>query len=235
MNRVFVKSLPVVSVTPEAAEALRGLASATTLPATDRVALADLGLVDDDGQLSSAGRRLRDDLRSAALLLLFAARPDGTTRRARLYVGTRHLMYLGVHPAEEARQTSELLVFPADAVPIVLAGWGRLQPMAQAPAGSHGPIDRDAFRRRCATPAEPVPAGADAPLAALWRAPWRLWGAQCDAHEISLAYLDVEGFGTYVVRHAAEDALQLAPRPSSLLWGDLQGVLEPLRPYAVDW
>ncbi|QQR99597.1 MAG: hypothetical protein IPK37_11280 [Austwickia sp.] len=240
MRQTNVESLPAMPVTPQAADALRGLGSTAALPATDRTALAELGLVSEDGELTPAGRRLRDDLRHAALVLLystdFATDPSGLTRRARLYVGAQRMMYLGIHPAEEARQTSELLVFPADAVPLVLAGWGRLQPMLNSSDEQHGPIRRDAFRRRCHSPAEPVPGGAEPALAAMWAAPWRPWGAQCDAREIALDYVDIQGFGTYLVRHAEDATVMLAGRPSSLLWGDLQGVLRPLSRHAdTDW
>lgn len=234
MSQAHVESLPAIPVTSQAANAVRGLGSTVGLPATDRAALADLGLIAVDGQLSPAGRRLRDDLRTAAIVLLRSAEADGVEHRARLYVGARQLLYQGVHSGAAARLTSELLVLPADAVPLVLAGWGRLQPMLEAGEDRHGPIDRDAFRRRCATAAEPVPAAADPALAALWAAPWRSWGAQCDLREVWLDYVDVEGFGTYVVRGRGDDAIQLVARPSSLVWGDLQGVLQPLsrRPVA---
>lgn len=228
MNPISVGSLPAVSVTPEAADAVRGIGDLTALPATDRAALADLGLMGEGGTLTPAGRRLRDDLRYASIILLYSTEPDGTTQRARLYVGARQMMYLAVHPAEAARQTNELLVLPADAVPIILAGWGKLQPMVQSADVQHGPIDGDAFRRRCSGAGEPVPAGADESLTAMWRASWRPWGAQCDLLEIALSFVDVEGFGTYVVRGRDDGTVQLAARPSSLLWGDLQGVLRRL-------
>lgn len=235
MNRASVESLPAVCVTPEGADAVRGIGTVAALPATDRAALADLGLVGEDGHFTPAGRRLRDDLRGAPVVLLFSTEPDGGTRRARVYVGARQMMYLAVHPVHEARQTSELLVFPADAVPVVLAGWGRLQPMLQTADDRHGPIDPDAFRRRCQTAAEPVPAGADDTLAGIWRTLWRVWGAQCDLREIALTYVDVEGYGTYVVRRDDDGAITLGTRPSSLLWGDLQSVLRPLCPRPTDW
>lgn len=237
MNRVTVASLPAVQVSLEAADAVRGLGSVAGLPATDQVALADLGLVGEDGQLTPAGRRLRDDLRGAPVVLLYEAWPDHPTRRARLYVGSRQMLYVGVPPSAAERAASELLVFPADAVPIVLAGWGRLQPMLQTRADQHGPIEREELWRRCTTSTAPPPAHADDTLIDMWARPWRVWGAQCDQREISLAYVDIEDYGTYIVRPASQEGfVRLGARPSSLLWGDLQGVLRPLcRHHDIDW
>lgn len=259
MNLTYPGALPLASVSTAAADAVRGVGELAVLPAADRAALLDLGLIDVDAALTPAGRRLREDLRGAVTVLLRSIEPDGTTRRGRLYVGTRQMMYLGI-PSAAPPASGELLVLPSDAVPVLLAGWGRLQPLEQAVADLLGPVDAAALRRRCASPAEPEPATVDPVLAAMWRAPWRSWTVQCDQLAIELSYVDIVGYGTYRVRPAIartnpgnstycagagrasggtddlDELVELAGRPSSLLWGDLQGVLRPLRgEVAEDW
>lgn len=229
MNPISVESLPAVVVTPQAADAVRGIGAVEALAATDRAALVEIGLVGEDGRFTPAGRRLRDDLRDACVVLLFAGEADEPVRRARLYVGHRQMMYVAVPAAEDVRQAHEMLVFPADAVPIVLARWGRLQPSVRAAGTGYGPIAREAIWARCASSAEPPPVGADEAMAGLWSRAWRVWGAQCDVRDFMLTYVDVEGLGTFAIRRAGDESVRLVPRPSSLLWGDLQGVLGPLR------
>ena len=231
---------PALHVSLRGAEVLRGVASYDDLGRSDRRALREAGFVGADGSPTPAGRALRDDLVGAPVVLLYRLERGVAGARARLHVGRRQLLAIG--PRDDAsldrRGASSHVdalggpprtvdVLPADAVPILLARWGRLEPSRETTHGPFGPYEVDAVMRRCLDPHEPAPEGLDADSAEMWRRPWRVWGAQCDERNISLTFVDVPGHGPHVVRRRG-DVVSLTARPSSLLWGDLQAVLQPL-------
>ncbi|GAB77834.1 hypothetical protein SAMN05421595_0343 [Austwickia chelonae] len=206
---------PAARVDRRTADALRGLGGLTTIPDDDRALLHRKGLLEADGRPTAAGQLLRHDLRSSSVVLLFAVDTEGV-HRARLHVGRRRLLYVG----GTGPDTAEILVYPADAVPIVLARWGRLHPNEETTDRQYGPIDTGDFWQLLMT-GDPTPLLAlDSGQHELWKRPWRIWGVQSDPHDISLSYLDVEGHGTYAIRHDTDQVL-IRGRHSSLLWGDL--------------
>lgn len=129
---------------------------------------------------------------------------------------------LGAEAVERGLMSFE--VQPVAALPIVLARWGGLAPtwnydevhdLGDA-AGVRAVEDkvRDAQT--------PPPSGADEGLRDLWRRPWTRWTVRGPRLAAPVEYLSVPGAGQYVVRRRTNGGTVLAPRPGSLVWGDLQ-------------
>lgn len=240
MHRISAPDVPACRVSRVAADAARGACPLAELSANDLEGLQAAGLVAEDGTRTPTGRRLRDDLAGAPVVLLYATEPGVGTQRARLHVGKRHMLYIAADtwslPGSSPRpddsidghSDSTMLVFPSDAVPLVLARWGRLHPTHDTVQASYAPVDFATMMLRCRDPRVPAPTSFDDVGCRLWDAPWLVWGAQCDVLDISLAYLDVPGLGVHAIRRN-DDEVRIVPRPSSLLWGDLQSLLRPLR------
>ncbi|WP_116114930.1 hypothetical protein [Austwickia chelonae] len=218
---------PAARVSRRTADALRGLGGLTTLPDHDQTFLHERGLLEADGRPTAAGQLLRHDLHSSSVVLLYAVDTEGV-HRARLHVGRRRLLYVGGPGPEHTPDTADILIYPADAVPIVLARWGGLHPSEETTDEQYGPICASDFWQLLTT-ADPGPLLAlDSAQEELWNAPWRIWGVQSDPHGVSLAYLDVEGRGTYAIRHDAGQ-VTIRGRHSSLLWGDLLATSTAIR------
>lgn len=224
MQRIAAAGVPALEVSVRAADVVRGIGDATQLAETDLQVLVEADLVHPDGRPTVRGRKLRDQLAGAPTMLLVACDESGT-ERARLHVGRKQLLYIssGRLPGH-----ASLLVFPADAVPLVLALWGRLRPSDPDRTEEIGPFAFPALQERVLTGRGDPPPFADDVVEQMWAAPWRIWSAQCDERAVSLSYVDIEGHGVFAVRRE-DDQVRLVPRHSSLLWGDLQGVLAPLR------
>lgn len=118
-------------------------------------------------------------------------------------------------------------VAPVSALPIVLARWGGLTPTWNYD-DPHDLSDVAALQARVIDPAVPPPGDADPELRTLWAGSWSRWSIRVPATDTALEYLCVTDAGHYVVRRRTAGGTVLAPRPGSLVWGDLQTLVAAL-------
>ncbi len=109
-------------------------------------------------------------------------------------------------------------------MPLLVARWWGIVPHLPSERSEHGPWPEETLWERLSDPAAPLPEGADDETRALWAVPWRAWGVHCHERGVSRTYVDAGDQGTFLVRREEAGTLSLLPRPSSLLWGDLQAV-----------
>lgn len=209
---------------------LRG-ADARTLDRVGRESLLTSGLVAEDGTPTELGRALREELLDAPVLVLHRADAESLCA-ARLYVGDRHAV---LDCAAHGEHSGAVRVVPASAVPLELARWGRLDPGFGDEEHVYGPFAEADVCARTLDPAAPPPKGLTESERALWAGEWQAWGATCEERGIRVAYLDVRGFGTFMMRPQGSGAILFVSRPSSLLWGDLQTLPTEMVPAEPEW
>ncbi|MBW3083840.1 hypothetical protein KEM60_00018 [Austwickia sp. TVS 96-490-7B] len=223
MYPILSTDVAPLTVSPRAADLLRGIGTVQMLSDADRLVLAESGYLTEDGRFTDVGLDIQEDLQDAAVLLLCAG--DGlVSHRARIHAGRQELLYVeqGADPQE-----CHLYRLPVEAVPILVAQWGRWPVDENHQERTWGPFDHHDVMARCTDPHRPLPDGLAPDAARLWNSRWRMWSVQCDARDISLIYTDIEDHGIYLVRRE-EDMVRLVERPSSLLWGDVLNLLGPL-------
>ncbi len=118
-------------------------------------------------------------------------------------------------------------VVPVSALPIVLARWGGLAPTWNYD-DPHDLSDVAAVEARLLDATVPPPADADPGLRSLWAGSWSRWSIRVPATQAALEYLCVADVGHYMVRRRTAGGTVLAPRPGSLVWGDLQKLVAAL-------
>ena len=203
------------------------------------------GVVRDElveaGWLTTAGlpsprlQELRRDLAVSRVSLRLDATSARGRRRGWICAGPRLAVVAleedalpsSADPARAARGAMTFEVVPVSALPIVFARWGGLAPTWNYDA-AHELSDPAALEARVADDGAPLPSDADDTLRSLWSRPWTRWSIRWPERSLDVEYLAVAGAGQYVVRRAASGATALAPRPGSLVWGDLQQLVAQL-------
>ena len=211
-------------------EASEGPTTSLTARA-DRAELTRAGWLTARGELTPAGRELAQGLGAQPVVLGLHAWHRGELRRGWIVAGE----HLAVAAYEEDAASAEdaapgrvsVDVAPVNALPIVLAKWGGLAPTWNYDV-AHEVSDVALVRDRVHDTSIAAPAGSDAELTQLWAQDWTLWGVRAPEADIDLEFLAIGEQGQYVVRERTDGATVLAPRPGSLLWGDLQLVLSAL-------
>lgn len=206
-------------------------ATSIAMSDVDRAQLVPSGWLSTARGLGERGQELAAGLGTARTVLSLRAWHRGELRRGWVVVGDE----VAVTAYEEDAATSEQAppgvvtfdVTPVDALPIVLAKWGGLAPTWNYDT-AHEVGDAALVQRRVHDMGTPAPPGGDAELARLWQEDWTLWAVQDEASGIDLEFLAIGEQGQYVLRERTDGATVLAPRPGSLLWGDLQLVLATL-------
>ncbi|MDO5697381.1 MAG: hypothetical protein Q4G51_05340 [Dermatophilus congolensis] len=128
--------------------------------------------------------------------------------------------------------TGEVAVakLPTAALPMLWLRWAGPLHTAEGKAGVVE--DAAALDRRVGDASEPVPAEAPG-LASMWAGPWREWSLRDESRDAWLRYVSVPGHGVYVERPVkGAGAVEFAPRPGGLVWGDIVRAycaLEPVR------
>lgn len=201
------------------------------LSEADRAALARAGWLTDAGDLGPRGRELADGLGESRTVIRLQAWHRGELQRGWVVVGedTAVTAYeTEPAPSEQAPPGGVTFdVTPVNGLPIVLAKWGGLSPTWNYDT-AHEVSDASLVRRRVHNVSAPAPAGGDPDLIRLWGDDWTLWSVRCEAIGVDLEFLAIGAQGQYVLRTRTDGATVLAPRPGSLLWGDLQLVLTKL-------
>ncbi|MEP7160983.1 MAG: hypothetical protein ABI746_07750 [Dermatophilaceae bacterium] len=215
--------------------------------AADRAVLAEYGFLDAHGVPTRAVEDLVEDLSDAAVLRLRHTDEQGPARGAELIVGRTVVVAVepdrrasgNEGPGEGAERAAErdhwagaavrFDVLPADAIPLWVARWWGIVPRLPTDRMALGPWPEEDVWRRLADPTTPPPADADEATLAMWVLPWRAWGVHCPERTISRTYLDVRDECTYVLHREGSGVLRAVPRPSSLIWGDLQTISAEVR------
>lgn len=199
------------------------------VPEQARIELVNAGWFTASGDLGSRGAELRDGLGAQRTLLTLTAAGGDGSRRGWVVAGAELAVTIidespaGAGPVEQLSfQTG-----PASALPIVLAKWGALNPAWNYDA-AHELIDAKLIEQRVRDSSTPAPDGADEELRWLWQQEWTQWGVVAPQLGVELEFLTIAGHGHYVVRTRQDGVTVLAPRPSSLLWGDVQSILAAL-------
>lgn len=197
----------------------------------DRAPLARAGWLTEAGDLGLRGHELAAGLGEHRTVLALQAWHRGELRRGWVVVGddTAVTAYEeGAAPSEQAPPGDVTFdVTPVNGLPIVLAKWGALAPAWNYDT-AHEVGDAALVTRRVHDVSTPAPADSDPALGQLWADDWTLWSVRCEAVDLDLEFLAIGTQGQYVVRTRTDGATVLAPRPGSLLWGDLQLVLTTL-------
>lgn len=200
-----------------------------------RAELVDSGWFTPDGTLGAQTRDLRADLETSRTAIELRAVDATGQRRGWVCAGPRLAVValeeeplpLTADPARTPRGAMTFETVPVNALPIVFARWGGLAPAWNYDA-AHPLSDPATVDARVTDGAAPPPDGADETLRDLWARPWTRWSVHCDDRGVVAEYLAVAGAGQYVVRRRAGGATMLAPRPGSLVWGDLQKLVAGL-------
>ncbi|GAB95829.1 hypothetical protein BJY21_000914 [Kineosphaera limosa] len=217
-----------------------------------RESLVRAGWFSPQGQPTLQTVRLRRDLGSTpALLELRVSSPDGRRRgwiRAgvalALVVVEEHPVPLSADVEAEPPGPVTFEVLPVGALPIALARWGGL-----APTWNYDEVHDlgdaaavQAVEVKVTDTSTPAPAGADEGLLDLWSREWSRWSVRGPHLGPGLEYVSIADAGQYVVRRRSNGGTVLAPRPGSLVWGDLQKLVaglpgqgDPEEDDAADW
>ncbi len=213
----------------------------------DRAVLAGCGFLDAVGGPTQALGELVEDLSDAVVLRLRHTDEQGATRGAELIVGRTVIVAVepdrltrgdegpggeaerAVAPDQRADAVVRFEVLPADAVPLMVARWWGIVPRLPADRPALGPWSEEDVWHRLTDPTTPPPEDADEATLAMWALPWRAWGVRCPERAISRTYLDVRDQCTYVLSRLGSGGLRVVPRPSSLIWGDLQTISAEVR------
>ncbi len=199
------------------------------LDAAEHAALVDLGWLEPDGEPTARTQELRGDLQESRTAITLVAHDRQGTRRGWVCAGLGQAVIglevepvapgLDAHAAPRADLTFD--VVPVSSLPLALARWGGLVPTWNYDS-THELGEPAALDARVADAHAQVPDGADEGLRDLWGREWTRWTVQVPQQGVTLEYLAIAGAGQYVVRRRADGATVLAPRPGSLVWGDLQ-------------
>ena len=246
VGELLSRGAPRVSVATF--EALRRGELDAGVGAGDRATLMAHGLLDEFGTTSAVARSLAEEIAGGDVLQVAATDEDGVTRRARLIIGRDHLVAVlaaggaaggqdsgdgangALATAQGAGASVRFEVFPVDAVPLLVARWWGIVPHLPVERSEHGPWPEEILWHRLTDPGAEPPVGADDEARALWAVPWRAWSVHCHERGVHRTYVDAGAYGTFLVRRDETGAVSLLPRPSSLLWGDLQAVGASVRP-----
>lgn len=199
------------------------------IPVHEQADLVSAGWFTLRGDLGERGVQLRDGLGSRRTIVTLSAVDSVGPRRGWVVVGSRLAVTIIDESATGSGPLDQLSfqVGPANALPIVLARWGALNPSWTSET-THVLSDPSLIRRRVQDAGILPPSGAHDELRELWQQDWTRWGVSVSELEIELEFLAIGGHGQYAVRTRADGAALLVPRPSSLLWGDMQLILAGL-------
>ncbi len=213
----------------------------------DRAVLVGCGFLDADGGATRALGDLVEDLSDASVLRLRHTDEQGAARGAELIVGRTVIVAVepdrrarrdedpgggaerAAAPDQQADAAARFEVLPVDAIPLMVARWWGVVPRLPTDRPALGPWPEEDVWHRLTDPTTPPPDDADEATLAMWALPWRAWGVRCPEREISRNYLDVRDQCTYVLHRQGSGGLRAVPRPSSLIWGDLQTISAQVR------
>ena len=211
-----------------------------------RAELVAGGWFTESGDATERTLQIRADLGQERTALTMRATDVRGVRRAWICAG-HEVAVVGVEegelpldadPDRTPRGPLTFEVVPVSSLPLVFARWGGLAPTWNYDAPHEVPDT--AVQARIADETAALPVGADDGLVGLWSRPWTRWSISRpegpdDANpslgvptRTHLEYVGVEGAGQYVVRRRHDGATVFAPRPGSLVWGDLQQLLAGL-------
>lgn len=195
------------------------------VPEHERAELIRDGWFSASGDLGPRGSELRRGLGGHHTILALRARDTNGLRRGWVIVGDELAVTVleeGIANAADAPQGQVAFeVGPANSLPIVLAKWGGLDPTWNYDT-AHELKDASLVQRRVSDASTGAPEGADQKLLELWGRDWTLWSITGPEAGVNLEFIAIGEQGHYIVRTRTDGATVLAPRPGSLVWGDLQ-------------
>ena len=188
--------------------------------------LVDAGLLSSKGALTGQGRLVTSPWKDSLASLRISAQFRGHAAAFQAWLapegclvlaGPSYSQFLAGTPRTGFHQLDFLALdhlYPA------IAAWTGIAP-AWSLAAEPLAVDPQVLQARFTSEAVPVPAGADAPLANMWRQPWFIWQLVLEPSSgPPLTYVNAGEAGHY---HLGRDdaGAHLNVRPSSMLYRDI--------------